>query len=95
MTIFSWDTIAAALGAGGVLFGIYSYFHEPDIKADKEDALINLRIQNINERLCKITENELPHIDQKLNNITDELKQVSLSLARLQTIIEERVPRKP
>ena len=82
------------LGIGGIIFTIYSYFRDPDIKAEKTDALLDFRLTNIEARLT----NDLPHIDAQIKNVRDDLSnfklEISNSITKLSTIIEERIPSK-
>jgi hypothetical protein len=93
----------------GVIFAVYQYFRKPDEDASKKIALIEQgctmkhsaldkmldeKIATINDNigllsktLLLLQENDIKHIELRL---TDQDK----SLAKLFTILEERLPRK-
>lgn len=93
----------------GVLFAVYMYFRKPDEEASTQIALlkqndtmkhealdkmldekignINTALANMSKSLFLLQENDIKHIELRL---TDQDK----SLAKLFTILEERLPRK-
>lgn len=95
------ETIQFALSALtliGVIFAIYKYFREPDIKADKDLALlkqgcdskhgvIDTAIKSINESISLIQNNHLKHIEASLQKHDEQL-------VKIFTILEERLPRR-
>lgn len=82
----------------GVIFAIYKYFREPDIKTDKEMELlkqscqfkhsaIDSSILGINKSIAFIKENHL-------TNIEASVKALEEGQIKLFTILEERLPKK-
>lgn len=81
MTIQSWlQIITSTVSLIGVMFLIYHFFRNPDIKADKEMRVIesecklkHLRIDEIfvelKQDLSYIKNNHLSHIENDINNI--------------------------
>ena len=86
--------ITFTLGILGIIFTVYSYFRQPDIDADKKDALLDFRLTAIEKNLT----NDLPHIDAQIKDIHNDLSkfkmEISNSITKLSTIIEERIPKK-
>lgn len=90
--------ILSALALVGVIFAIYKYFREPDIKIDKDMALMkqgcvnkhaNLddKILAINSDISFIRENHLKHIE-------DNIRLLQEGQVKLFTILDERLPKK-
>jgi hypothetical protein len=83
---------------GGVIFAIYKFFRDPDIKADKSIDLIKKEcllkhgyidkdISNIYSDLNLIKENHIKHIEDRLNDIEKDVSNIF-------TILDERLPKK-
>lgn len=98
MTKETIEFILSALALIGVIFAIYKYFREPDIKADKNIALMkqgcidkhtNLdeKILAINNDITFIKENHLRHIEENVRLLQE-------GQVKMFTILEERLPRK-
>lgn len=90
--------ILSALALIGVIFAIYKYFREPDIKADKDLAVMKAECKNkhsnidekvveINEAIAFIKENHLRHIEQDISFLKE-------GQVKLFTILDERLPKK-
>ena len=90
--------VVSAISIIGVIFLIYKYFREPDIKADKELALLqqgctikhgtlDKEISDINKSITFIKENHLSHIEASLK--THDEKFVMLF-----TMLDERLPKR-
>jgi hypothetical protein len=75
----------------GVIFAIYKYFRDPDLKAKSEIEKIkqacNFRHANIDENIVMIKNNHLKHIEEDLISMRE-------NQAKIFTILEERLPRK-
>lgn len=82
---------------GTILFSVYIYFRRPDEDADKHLAIVDLRLNNLETAMTAIQTNHLPHIDAKIvdvHNDVSALRNVVLEkFARIETILEERLPK--
>lgn len=92
----------------GVIFSVYRYFRDPQIKSDKTDALMEQRFQwgqeNVDKRfkdfqdsfslLVSTSQNHLHTLDTKIEALTVVSVQMQKDVVRLMTIIEERIPTK-
>ena len=99
--------IIGIFGVLGVIFTVYNYFKDPQIKGDKRDALLAQQVQWQNEgnerRFKEIQDNFQGMLLQSNNHIhTVEVKVDSLAtsvncmgneVTKLSTIIEERIPK--
>lgn len=96
------------LGLIGIIFTIYHYFKNPQIKGEKFDALLKQQV----EFICKINEerfkgiqanfiellsqnkNHIHTIDIKVDKLSGITEDLSKAIVKLETIIEERIPKK-
>jgi hypothetical protein len=90
--------ILSILTLGGVIFAIYKYFRDPDIKADKSIDLIKKEctmkhgyidkdISKIFTDLNLIKENHIKHIEDRMDKIEN-------NITKIFTILDERLPKK-
>jgi hypothetical protein len=86
--------VLAILGLLGIIFTIYKYFRDPQVATEKSDALLELRMKNLEDSVTKLLENHLPHIDARLLRLQEQVSIVNTSLVQLTTIIDERIPKK-
>jgi len=70
-----------------IIFFIYKYFRDPDIKSDQEIQLIKqnceLKHKFIDENIFGIKENHLKHLES-------DMADVKINICRILTILEER-----
>lgn len=95
------EAIAFALSVSaliGVVFAVYKTFREPDIKADKDMALmkqgcedkhknLDATIAGIHESISFIQNNHLKHIEV-------DIKALQEGQVKLFTILDERLPKR-
>lgn len=92
--IVDYQTLVYVLGIGGSIFGVYSYFRNPQIKAEREDSIMALNIIQLQKDFANLRDNHIHTIDQKINASSEVVSKLALQVERLSTIIEERIPRK-
>ena len=81
----------------GVLFSIYKAFKDPDVKADKEINLLRAEVEKqkeINLQMLKTNQNCIHSLELEVKALTTELNNTNLIVAKLATIIDERIPKK-
>jgi hypothetical protein len=70
-----------------IIFFIYKYFRDPDIKSDQEIQLIKQNCEskhkNIDENIFGIKENHLKHLES-------DMSEVKINICKILTILEER-----
>jgi len=93
MTQFDPTWIIAALGILGTIFGIYSYFKEPQIKSDKVDALMAQNIKAIRDDIVNIRDNHIHSLSMSLDETNKQVNNLNVKVATLATIIDERIPK--
>jgi len=96
------------LGLLGIMFGVYHYFKNPQVDADKKDALlaqqVQWQIEGTERRFKEIQEsfqslllqsnNHIHTVDTKVDALSTKVGAVENALTKLGTIIEERIPKK-
>jgi hypothetical protein len=105
--IITPSNITFGFGVLAILFSTYNYFRNPQIKADKTDALFaqQLRffnesndrrfaeIQRENKEALVLATNHIHTVDTEVKNLSKLVTQLSIDVAKLGTIIEERIPK--
>ena len=107
-TFFTPSNIMFVVGLVGVLFSVYLYFREPQIKSQTNDALMEQQMkwftdsvekrfqtqqENFNQLLLQ-SNNHIHTVDTKVEALTKEVVEMGKGIVRLATTIEERIPRK-
>jgi len=82
---------------GGVIFAIFKFFRDPDVKADK--AIDILKEQNklekqISIQAIKTIQNDIHTLTNEVGEHRRRIDDLCIGIAKLQTIIEERIPKK-
>ena len=79
--------IISAVTLLGVVFAVYKYFRDPDIRADKTLAIMkercDLKHQNIDANILAIKENHLRHLEA-------DVQQIKIDIAKILAVMEER-----
>ena len=76
------------------IFAIFSYFKNPQIQSDKNDLLLNSNVTSLKEAVQHLKDNDLHTIQKTLEMHENSMKFLAIETAKLQTIIDERVPKK-
>ena len=100
--------IIGIIGIVGAIFTIYHYFKNPQIKEEKTNALqsqamkfmqesndsrFKLMQQQITDAMSLAT-NHIHTVDTKVEALSKDVRALGLDVAKLGTIIEERIPKK-
>lgn len=102
------SNITFTLGILGILFAVYHYFRNPQIKSDKKDALMSQEAQwakELNESRFKtmqesiaagytLAQNHIHTVQEHVEILTNRVNEMNVTIAKLTTVIEERLPNK-
>lgn len=102
------SNIMFSLGIIGTLFTIFNYFNNPQKNSEKNDALLDQRVQwdkdsndkrfaEMGERMTSaltLAQNHIHTVDTKVDSVIHALGLLSNEVTKLATIIDERVPKK-
>jgi|GEM_PF-2612157 hypothetical protein len=76
------------------VFTIFNYFKNPQIQNDKNDLLLSASVTSLKETVQHIKDNDLHTIQKTLEMHENTMKLLAIEAAKLQTIIDERIPKK-
>lgn len=107
-TFLTPNNIMFVLGIMGIIFGVYHYFKNPQVDADKRDALlaqqVQWQIEGTEKRFKQIQDsfqslllqsnNHIHTVDTKVDALSIKVGNLDIAIAKLGTIIEERIPKK-
>lgn len=103
--ILTTTNVSFVLALLGVLFGVYHYFRNPQIKSDKIDALLQQSLQNLSAKfdekfksldtqIMRLETNHIHTLDVKLDKNAEAVNLLAIQVGKLETKIDERIPRK-
>lgn len=78
----------------GAIFGIYLYFRNPQITSEKITSDLKNEIENLKSEIKDIKETDLRSLKVEINKLTDSNNELSKTVVKLATIIDERIPKK-
>lgn len=91
------DALALAsfvLGGVGMCFTAYYYITKPQIRADKDDALIQQSVSQLQKDLANLRDNHIHSLDLRLEENNKGLSALTIQVTRLSTVMEERMPKR-
>ncbi len=107
-TLITPQNIMFIIGIIGMMFSLFLYFKNPQIDSDKRDALLDQSVKNntesVDRRFKEIQDNfqglllqnnnHIHTLDTKIDAMGNHMTNLKIEVAKLATIIEERIPRK-
>lgn len=99
MITISTTTIALIVGGItilGAIFGVFFYFQKPQLALEKrvsklEDDIVGCKNENAEIKKLHYDNNE--SLRKELKEVATALSELSLTVAKLSTIIDERIPK--
>lgn len=92
--VFTIPNIVFALGLLGTIFTVYNYFRTPQIKSEQSDALMGSEITHIKESITNLKDNHIHSLEVKVDGLSSEVGSLKVTMIKLATIIDERIPKK-
>lgn len=77
----------------GLLFAIYLYFRNPQIKTDQDTALLREEMAQIKKDFTELKTNQLTLMQNDIKKLSETIQDLSKTVIKLSTIIDERIPR--
>lgn len=95
MTAFTLTTqnVLFIIAVITAIFGLYNYFRNPQIKTDQEGIKLYDRISNLEKSVVEIREKHLTSVETDLKLLNTAINDLSKTVVRLSTIIDERIPK--
>lgn len=92
--LIDYQAMTYVIGLGGAVFGVYSYFRNPQIKMDKAESIMALNIVQLQKDFANLRDNHIHSMDIKIDEQGKTIRDLLIQTTRLSTIIEERIPKK-
>lgn len=93
-TYLTPPNIMFIIGLIGVIITVYNTVRNPQVTSEKNDSLMELSIAQLGKDLANLRDNHVHSLDIKLDETNKVVTQISIQVAKLATIIEERIPKK-
>lgn len=84
------------LGGGnfiGMIFAVYLYFRNPQIKTEQITLGLDQKFENLQKQVTELRETHLKSVENDLKILTTSVNELSKTVVKLATIIDERIPR--
>lgn len=94
MTTEVIENIIPVITIVGTIFAIYLYFRKPQEQSEKTDIVIGKEIEFLKISLNNLKDNHIHTLENDVKDLKTAVKGVELSVERLSTIIDERIPKK-
>lgn len=97
MKIEDLQLLMTFITLAGVLIAIYKAFRDPDVRADKEIDLLKARIvsqEALTSETVKTNQNCIHSLEKEVSGMKDQIGFINVSIGKLETIIDERIPKK-
>lgn len=78
----------------GVVLAIYRSYRDPQAKSETTDSILALEIKTLKESLTNLKDNHIHTLEKRMDDTSKNLTDLTVSVGKLSTIIEERIPRK-
>lgn len=88
------ETIVSLLTIFGIVFAVFNYFKNPQVSSEKQDALMGQSITQLQTDLTNLRDNHVHTLDTKIDQTIVTVSQMGIEIAKLSTIIDERIPKK-
>lgn len=85
--------IMASLSFLSILFTVFNAYKKPQEDANLTSKQLRNDIDKIKEELIEVKTTHLRTVEEDLRNLTKVVNDLSLSVATLSTIINERIPK--
>lgn len=93
--------LLALVSLVAVAFSIYNYLRNPQINSDKADALMAQALKSLQDNFTQFSkdfanlkDNHLHMMDMKIDATNQAVTNLAITVTRLSTIIDERIPKK-
>ncbi len=77
----------------GIIFTVYSYFRNPQIKTDGVIIKLQEDILAMQKQIVEVKETHLRAVENDLKTLTSSVNELSKTVIKLSTIIDERIPK--
>jgi cob(I)alamin adenosyltransferase len=77
----------------GIIFTVYSYFRNPQIKTDQVTIQLQNDLVDLERKFTELKETHLRSVEEDVKRLTFAVNELSKTVIKLSTIIDERIPK--
>lgn len=88
------ENIMFAVNMVGIIFLVYNSFRTPQIRSEENDSIFALRLDTLEDKLVNLRDNHVHTLDVRIQEQSKNVETIMQSLVRLETKLEERLPKK-
>jgi uncharacterized membrane protein (DUF106 family) len=92
-TIITPQNITFALSIIAIIFAVYNSFKKPQIDGEKIAITMREDINSLQKQIIEIKETHLRSVEADIKTLTTAVNELSKTVVRLSTIIDERIPK--
>lgn len=85
--------ILGVLGVIGIIFAVYNSFRNPQIEADKSTLKLREDLDSLRATVDEIKTKHLTTVEQNIKDLSKTIHDLAITVTRLSTIIDERIPK--
>lgn len=96
MITISTTTINVILGIIAIfstVFAVFAYFKNPQIKQDQDKISMQAEIDELKRDIKEVKETHIKNVEQDMKILNKNISDLSITVTRLSTIIDERIPK--
>lgn len=93
MNQITLQNITFAFSIIAILFSAYNSFRKPQIEIDKTSISLRDDVNAIQKQIIEIKETHLRSVEMDVKTLTNAVNELSKTVVKLSTIIDERIPR--
>lgn len=87
------SNITFSLGILAIIFSVYNSFKNPQIKTDQTTISLREDLNSLSEQVNEIQNKHLTSVEANIKELSKTIFDLSLTVTRLSTIIDERIPK--
>mgnify|MGYP001186393962 CR=1 FL=1 len=91
--ILTPGNVMFVIGLVGIVITVYRSIVNPQTASDKNSIKLEDRIKAVEKAVQEIKETHLRTVEQDIKNLTSSVNELSKTVVRLATIIDERIPK--
>lgn len=76
------------------LFSVFLYFKNPQVSIEKKMIVLDGKYTDLARELSEIRQTNIVAINKNVTDLTSTVNKLELTVAKLSTIIDERIPKK-
>ena len=93
-SLITQSNVTFALGIVAIVFTVYNYFRNPQIRTDAVIIKLQEDFGSLQKQLIEVKETHLRQVENDIKILTAAVNELSKTVVKLSTIIDERIPKK-